>query len=228
MEDNHAYCKRMQKAIEAASGLHIQAIVHDCAEARQSLSQAVPDLALIDLVLPDGSGIDLIHEITAAHPRMRVMVVSMFGDEDHVIAAICAGASGYLLKDASDREIAEAIMQIMLGGSPISPGIAHHLLRHVRQKSGTIDVAALASKVSAPDALPVSTNLKLTSRELEVLQLVADGATYTEIGARLHVSINTVRSHIRHLYDKLAVTSRARLIPQAERRGLIQWKRDRN
>lgn len=169
----------------------------------------MPDVLLTDLGLPDGNGADLIREASLAHPRMRIMVITVFGDESHVMDAMLAGATGYLLKDASDREIGQAILDLLGGGSPISPGAARYLLKHLRGARK----AAPSPAVSAAD--------ELSARELEVLQRVADGCRYAEIAKKLGISLNTVATHVAHIHDKLAVNSRAKAVREGGRRGLL-------
>jgi DNA-binding NarL/FixJ family response regulator len=221
VEDDAATCRRLERTVESTHGLSLQAAVRGYHDALKELERSPPDVALIDLVLPDGDGLDLIARISADCPQTRSMVITMFNDEERALAAICAGASGYLLKDASDREIGEGIMQVLQGGSPISPGIARYLLQQVRKSPAALLLGHAASPVPPLPAF----DQKLTPRELEVLQLVADGASYAEVGTKLDVSINTVRTHIRHLYDKLAVKTRGKLVSRAETEGLIRWKR---
>lgn len=208
VEDDARTRARLARAIAAHAELRLLAAVGGCAQARAQLARAVPNVLLTDLGLPDGSGIELIQEISRAHPQTRSMVISVFGDERHVVEAIRAGASGYLLKDASDREIGRAILDLMAGGSPISPAVARYLLKHLQPP-----IVAVKPEKGIIEAL--------SARELDVLQLVADGSSYAEIGAQLFISINTVGTHIKHIYDKLAVNSRGKAVREAEQLGLL-------
>lgn len=142
------------------------------------------------------------------------MVVTVFADEAHVVAALEAGASGYLLKDGSAEYIADSITQMLAGGSPISTSIARYLLRRFRD---TPD-AAPDGKRGENDAP------RLTARESDVLELVAKGFSYSEIGAALGMSVHTVTSHIKHIYRKLAVRSRGEAVFEASQLGLIKLR----
>jgi DNA-binding NarL/FixJ family response regulator len=166
------------------------------------------DVLLVDLGLPDGSGIDVIRAGLARNPNLEILVISVFGDERHVVDAIEAGAAGYLLKDADPTAITSAILDLLAGGSPITPIIARRLLKRF-QRNG--------HSASVPDADAPS----LTARESEVLRLVSRGYTNQEIAALLDVSFHTVTSHVKHIYRKLAVRSRSAAIFEATQLGLI-------
>ena len=207
VEDDARTRARLERAIDAHDGLQIQAAVGSCAEARAQLARQAPDVLLTDLGLPDGHGTELIREARDAHPQTRSMVISVFGDERNVVDAIRAGASGYLLKDASSKEIGRSILDLLAGGSPISPAVARYLLKSLQP--------------AAPEKPATKLVDELSEREIEVLQLVADGSSYAEIGKTLFISVNTVGTHIKHIYDKLAVNSRGKAVREAEQRGLI-------
>ncbi len=207
VEDDARTRARLERAIAAHDGLQVQAAVGSCAEARTELARQAPDVLLTDLGLPDGHGTELIRETRDAHPQTRIMVISVFGDERNVVDAIRAGASGYLLKDASSKEIGRSILDLIAGGSPISPAVARYLLKQLQP-------AAPKSETKLVD--------ELSAREIEVLQLVADGGSYAEIAKALFISVNTVGTHIKHIYDKLAVNSRGKAVHEAGQRGLLK------
>lgn len=208
VEDDTPTRERLAGVIGGAAGLELAGCASDCASARELLAQKPPaDVLLTDLGLPDGSGMELIRESRRLKPPPEVMVISVFGDERHVIAAIEAGASGYLLKDAAAERIVESIEELIAGGSPISPGIARHLLRRFQQPVSP-----------QPDESEVPT---LTPREMEVLLLVSKGFSYAEIAATLELSVHTVTSHIKHIYRKLEVRSRGEAVFEALQRGML-------
>jgi DNA-binding NarL/FixJ family response regulator len=213
VEDDARTRARLARVIATNVDLVLVADVGNCADARVELARAAPDVLLTDLGLPDGSGIDLILETRRLHPHTRSMVISVFGDEDHVVEAIRAGASGYLLKDATHKEVGRSIIALMAGGSPISPAVARYLLRLVQP-----------TQVASLPQAGMRLVDELSARELEVLQLIADGSSYAEIGKRLFISVNTVGSHIKHIYDKLAVNSRGKAVHEARQLGLLSRK----
>lgn len=172
------------------------------------LEKVSPDVLLTDLGLPDGHGTTLIRTARNKDEGIEIMVVSVFADERNVLDAIEAGATGYLLKDGNADYIAESILQLMAGGSPISPSIARHLLRRFNKPP------AIAVK---DDSAP-----HLTKRETEVLQGVAKGLSYNEVADMLGMSPNTITSHIKHIYRKLEVRSGKEAVFEAVQLGLIE------
>ncbi|AJD47880.1 two component LuxR family transcriptional regulator [Isoalcanivorax pacificus W11-5] len=173
------------------------------AEARQHQAAQCTALALVDLGLPDGHGTELIAELRAADPAMGILVISAWSTEDAIMAALRAGATGYLLKERDDLEVSLSIRSVLRGGAPIDPFIARRLIGELYR------------------APPVSDDATLSTREGEVLLLVADGLSNREIAERLHISRYTVESHVKHIYRKLAVSSRIRAISEARSRGLL-------
>lgn len=210
VEDDDATRAHLAKEIAAHPELRLLGAAASCREARMRLAESEPDVMLVDLGLPDGSGADLIRELSARRARTESMVITVFGDESHVVAAIEAGATGYLLKDASSEGIGRAILELLGGGSPISPAIARHLLKRFHSP-------ARAEPPGRSVDLP-----GLTEREHEVLTLLVKGFTYSEIARLLAISAHTVTSHVRHIYRKLEVRSRAEAVYEALQLGLVK------
>ena len=157
VEDEHRTRRRLARALEAAPTLELCGVAEDLESGRAAFDALHPEVLLTDLGLPDGSGIELIAHARQSLPATQIMVITVFGDEGNVMAAIAAGAAGYLLKDGTDGEIAEAVSALLAGGSPISPSIARHLLRRFQEpQAGDGDAG-------------------LSPREKEVLDLVARG-----------------------------------------------------
>jgi DNA-binding NarL/FixJ family response regulator len=208
VEDDPATRARLADIVRAVSALHLAADVGDRQGALDWLAtQPAPRVLLVDLELPDGSGIDVIRAARRGSVDTEAMVISVFGDEGHVLAAIEAGATGYLLKDASADEIGSAILKLIAGESPISASIARHLLR----------------RFQAVPAAPVSTAAPhLTPREMDVLQLIAKGLSYARIANTLSMSANTVPSYVKQIYRKLAVNSRGEAVFEAMQLGLLR------
>ncbi|MEM7083983.1 MAG: response regulator transcription factor [Pseudomonadota bacterium] len=207
IEDDGPTRARLVDEVTATDGLELSASVDSCAAARQHLaSHESPDVMLVDLGLPDGSGIDLIKESRTLTPLPEVMVISVFGDEKHLISAIEAGATGYLLKDADN--VAESIQQLVKGGSPISSSLARHLLKRFRPD--TVHTATDSAEMP-----------QLTPRETQVLQLIAKGFTFAEIADTLELSIHTISSHVKNTYRKLEVRSRSEAVFEAVQRGIV-------
>ncbi|HVK84782.1 MAG TPA: response regulator transcription factor [Kofleriaceae bacterium] len=182
------------------------AIVACCAnvsEARAALASNVEvDVALIDLRLPDGSGLEVIAELAAARPRAHILVLTKFADPDEIVAAMRAGAVGYLLKHTPRGRILQALDEAELGGAPMSPEIARKLVESLRPRTARGDAG-------------------LTNREHDVLLGLARGLRYREIAAELGMGESTVQTHVKSIYKKLRVTTKAAATREALRRRLV-------
>ncbi|MDR2858121.1 MAG: response regulator transcription factor [Novosphingobium sp.] len=173
-------------------------------EARACLIDQPIALALVDLGLPDGSGIELIDELRTRDPGLSIMVISAWRAREEIFAALRAGATGYVLKERDDLEIMLALRSVLRGGAPIDPFVARQIIEELP-----------AGKVGQPD------DGGLTPRESEILRLVAEGLGNRDIGERLFLSRYTVESHIKRIYRKLEVSSRTQAIHAAGQRGLL-------
>jgi DNA-binding NarL/FixJ family response regulator len=174
----------------------------------------LPDVALMDLEMPNMDGVDAIAAGSSFYPSVKFVVLTIFDDEDKIFKAIKAGAFGYLLKDESAENITDMLWQMYESGAgPISPGIAHKILQLVQNNKLT-----LLQKTPAPDT---KTFFDLTEREKEILQLLVDGLSYKEIGTRLEISANTAKKHVINIYNKLHVNSRAQALHLAYQKGLL-------
>lgn len=209
VEDDPAFLARFCRIVAQSPELSLLAAVGDLASARRTLERQAPDVLLTDLGLPDGSGIDLIRETAARHPATDIMVISVFGDEEHVLASIEAGATGYILKDSLPEESVNLIAELRAGGSPISPVIARKLLKRFAPRK---EVADRSPDMQAPG---------LTPRESEVLALIAKGFSFGEIARLLEVSPHTITAHVKKIYQKLAVHSRGEAVYEAGKMGLL-------
>lgn len=209
VEDDPAFLNRFCRIVAQSPELSLLAAVGDLASARRAIERQAPDVLLTDLGLPDGSGIELIRETAARHPATDIMVISIFGDEEHVLASIEAGATGYILKDSLPEEFVSLIAQLRAGGSPISPVIARKLLKRFQPRKEAIE--------PAPDPQAPG----LTPRESEVLALIAKGFSFGEIARLLEVSPHTVTAHVKKIYQKLAVHSRGEAVYEAGKMGLL-------
>ena len=216
VEDDVPTRAHLARAISAHPELDLLAAWGTLREARADLEARLPDVLLTDLGLPDGSGIDLIRDARQAAPELPIMVVTVFGDEKNVISSIEAGASGYLLKDGTSAAIGESVMQLLQGGSPMSAPIARRLLERFRSGSSP-DVPPSGGEPPRGDR-----GVDLTSRETEILKLIAKGFSFPEIASLLSISAHTVTSHVRHIYGKLEVNSRGEAVYEAVQQGLIR------
>jgi DNA-binding NarL/FixJ family response regulator len=204
--------------------MHLIASVGTVADARIWLDYPAwrVDVLLTDIGLPDGSGLDVIRHARLRHPECEALVISMFGDEDNVLASIEAGALGYIHKDAAPDDIAQTILEMKAGASPISPMIARRVLSkylalQIKAPQSPVEIgrAAIKTEVNAAE------KYMLSPREQEVLELIARGFSYTEIAKLKGVTVHTVQTHIKSLYSKLAVHSKSEAVFEATRMGLL-------
>jgi DNA-binding NarL/FixJ family response regulator len=208
VEDDRRFRESFVRAFSADAGFHLHDDVDTVAEGLMALRSAKIDLLVCDLGLPDGSGLDVIREATAAQPGCAILVVTVFGDEEHVVRAIEAGAGGYLLKDSTNAELLAAARDLVAGGSPISPMVARLVLNRMRGQGPDKPM------VADPD-------VALTEREAQILSYVAKGFSFADICGLLEITANTVKTHINRIYRKLAVNSRSQAVYEASRLGLI-------
>ena len=213
VEDDPPIRERLALALGSQGDCTV-ATADSLAQARAYLAAHQPHLIVSDLRLPDGLAVDLLAEARERYPDVEILVISVLGDETTILAAIAAGASGYLLKDALPEDIHATALEVLSGGSPISPSIARFIVRRMRQQGTGPETA------SAPDTLASSTHL--TPRELEILWGIAKGLTYNEIAERLGLSRHTVPTHIKAIYRKLQVQTRGEAVYEAIQQGLIK------
>ena len=214
VEDDASFRASVLAAIDASADVHLASV----AETRQAglalLGGARADVLIVDLGLPDGSGIDVIRAAKAVWPQCEVIVATVFGDEDKVLSAIEAGAHGYLLKDALPASLVDEIRSVHAGGSPVSPMIARQLLRRLQPK--TAQPAAPVERADTDDGL--------SSREVQVLERMALGYTMQETAEFLGLAMSTVQTYVRRIYLKLGVNSKIGAIDAGYRRGLLQGR----
>ncbi|MCB5364760.1 response regulator transcription factor [Pusillimonas sp. CC-YST705] len=185
---------------------------HSVAQALSCINEHPAAMALVDIGLPDGSGLALIDTLRANDPTLIILVISAWSTEDIILAALRAGATGYVLKERDDMEISLSIRSVLRGGAPIDPFIARRILELL---------PAQQPAAQAPPALGDPGAEALSPRETQILTLVADGLTNREIAESLHISQYTAASHIKNIYRKLSVSSRTKAIHEARARGLL-------
>jgi DNA-binding NarL/FixJ family response regulator len=216
VEDDVHFLEALRSTLQSAPDMVLAAVACTRAEALLALEGEACDVLLVDLGLPDGSGIDVIRAAVQRWPQCGVMVSTAFGDEQHVMQSLEAGAAGYLLKDSTPHSMLGEIRSLHAGGSPISPLIARQIL--MRFVSSPRDAAAArASEAPATDKTQVS----LSAREQQVLELITKGFTAEEIARLMEVSRHTVQTFVRRIYSKMEVKSKAEAIYEARSRGLL-------
>lgn len=178
-------------------------------EALRLLPSVKPDVCVVDLGLPDMAGDELIRELIRLRPALPIVVLSVVSTEAKIIGALRAGAAGYLLKEDAGRLLSRAIDEALLGGAPMSASVAKLVLSELRA-SGSQKAPATGEE------------RPLTRREIEIVEYLARGLSYENVGTALGISANTVRAHIRSIYDKLVVASKTEAVMAALRLGLLQ------
>jgi len=218
VEDEPSASERVRRALGSEPRLLLVGAATSVAEGRKLLSELAPDLLVTDLGLPDGSGVELIRAVAAEGLATLCLVNTVFADDHSVFEALEAGALGYLLKDESPAELARCVLELLAGGSPMSPAIARKVIGRFRAAKA----AAPPSHGSAPEQVELlEERPHLSARELEVLNLIVKGFKYDEIAGVLGVSAATVATHVQRVYRKLAVHSRSEAAYEAAQLGLI-------
>ena len=222
VEDDVHFQNAIVTAIAASPDIRLMSLASTRAQGLQSLQSAPADVLLVDLGLPDGSGIDVIRAAHVQWPTCAVMVCTAFGDEAHVLQSIEAGASGYLLKDSEPENMLHEIRSLHGGGSPISPLIARQILMRFRATPAAVAPASLSTSSAVPPAAAAAgEHAVLSAREKEVLELITKGFTADEIARLMQVSQHTVQTYVRRIYSKLNVNSRAEAIYEARHQGIL-------
>lgn len=205
VEDDAPTRERLCDALARSTDFSISS-AETLAEAMDRLELA-PDVLLTDLRLPDGHGLTLIREARRRLPKCEIMVISVLGDEDSVLAAIRVGASGYLLKDSFPDDIARTVHDLVAGHSPISASIARFIVRRAQGQGSEADAFRA---------------VQLTPREIDILWGIAKGFRYADIADHLGISRQTVPGHIKNIYRKLEVNTRGEAVFEAIQQGLIK------
>ena len=224
IEDLAPARKRFEAVISAHPKLQLIGVAETKEGGVQLVCSQEPDVVLLDLGLPDGSGIEVLHAIREHGLASQALVISIYGDEQTVVPALEAGAAGYLMKDQPIEDLPKAVLQMMSGGAPISPAIARHMLRRFQadappasQHTQPANAPQIdRSSQSAPTPIE-----ELSKKEREVLELVSRGFTSQEIAEQKGKSYHTITTHVRNIYRKLAVNSRAEAVSTAMKNGWL-------
>lgn len=202
IEDDPLLLENLSLLLRGEEGITVAGSYRSAEDALRFLRDAAPEVMLTDLGLPGMSGVELIKKAKDLIPSLEIMAHTVFEDRERVFTAIKAGASGYLLKGSSPREIIESIHSLYKGGAPMSPKIARKIIHEFQ------------------DDIPGEQFL-LTPREKEIVKRVEDGLTYKEIGEKLGISTHTVHTHIKNIYEKLQAKDRSDAIIKARKKGII-------
>ena len=196
MEDNHGVRECVEALVEHSTACRCASTFTSGEEALANVPKDCPDVALVDIGLPGINGIEVIRQLKRKCPRLKILMWTVFEDDNKIFEALEAGADGYLLKRTSPEEILRSIKEVHEGGGPMTGIIARKLIRHFRSKAakGTTELDSLSN------------------RERDILDHLAKGRLYKEIASALNVSFETVHSHVRNIYQKLHVRSRTEAV----------------
>ena len=204
-EDNNHFRETLELLINSSGDYTCSGVYKDARKAIQYLRQSPADIVLMDIEMPGISGIEATRLIKKEFPDLPVLIQTIFSEDEFIFDAICAGASGYLLKTTSPEGYLEAIKDVFTGGSPMTPGIARRVLELFKKNLRPAEAA----------------NYELTTQEKKVLQLLVEGKSYKMIATELYVSLDTVKTHVSHIYSKLQVHSGTEAVSKAIREKLV-------
>lgn len=207
-DDHRMLRESLRKSLED-HGFDVVGEANNGDEATRLAAQLRPDVVLMDVSMPEVDGVEATRRITTAIDTIRVVMLTMHADRDVIERAIAAGASGYLVKDCSIDEVADAVRQVAKGETALSPALAQGFLKEARALNGG----------AQRDEERV-----ITKREEEVLQLIADGCSTPEVAAKLYISQKTVKNHLASIYEKLDARDRTQAVLQAVRMGIVHLR----
>ena len=204
VEDQRDIREGLRVLIDGTDGYRCAGVYRSMEEALGGIASDTPDVVLCDIGLPGMSGIDGIRVLKGRYPRLSLLMLTVYDDDDRIFDALCAGACGYLLKRTAPSRLLESLREAVSGGAPMSPEVASRVI-------------ALFREIRPPERA----DYDLTPHETRLLKLLVDGHNYTTAAAELKVSYNTVKFHMRHIYEKLQVHSKTEAVAKAMRERLI-------
>ncbi|MGZ5135935.1 MAG: response regulator [Flavitalea sp.] len=203
-DDNQSLRESLEHLVRFSKDLLYLGAFDTAQNVQQQVSELEPEVILMDIDMPGVNGIEAVKTIRAFNQKVAIIMLTVFDDNQHVLDAICAGASGYLLKKHISEKLVGAIDEVLRGGAPMSPGIARLVIQSIQQ--------------TPPDQ---SNKYKLTPKEKEILSSLSKGNSYKMIAADLIISIDTVRTHIKRIYEKLQVHSQTEAVSKAVNERIV-------
>ena len=204
-EDNKLLRESLQQLVDSAEDMVCTGAFADANKLERNIQSASPDVVLMDIDMPGTSGIEAVQIIKEKFPHIHILMQTVFEENDKIFAAICAGASGYMLKKTAPQKMIEAIRETHFGGAPMTASVAIKVLQMFRQQSHT----------------PNNEFINLSERENEILALLVKAKSYKVIASTCFVSIDTVKTHVRHIYEKLHVHSKSEAVAKAIHQKLV-------
>jgi DNA-binding NarL/FixJ family response regulator len=205
-DDNVRVRDAIGMLLSSTPGIEFIRAFPDCMKLERNLDETKPDVVIMDIDMPGIDGVQAVYKIRHLYPDMKVLMQTVFDDQERIFAAICAGAHGYILKNTLPAKIIEAIHDVHQGGAPMTPEVASKVLRML---------------ASGPTTTPIESSTHLTQREKEVLKLLVEGKAYKWIAADLGITYDTVRAHIKKIYEKLHVSSMTEAVAKAIQHKIV-------
>ncbi len=206
-EDNKLVRDALQAILSGTPGFSCIGAFADGNRWMQDIKRSEPDVILMDIELPGLNGIEISQQVHQSFPEIKILIQTVFNDSDKIFQALCAGASGYILKNDPPHKYLEAINEVYSGGAPMSPAVAKKVLGFFGAKNIIL---------TAPD----NTDYQLSEREKDILRLMVEGSNYRSIAEKAFISYETVRTHVKNIYKKLHVASRSEAVMKAVQQGL--------
>jgi DNA-binding NarL/FixJ family response regulator len=203
-EDNARLRQSLEILLNDESNFQVAAAYPDCDKAEKIVKKNNADLVVMDIDMPGIGGVEGVRRIKNSHPEVKVVMHTMFDDDNRIFDSICAGADGYLLKNTSPVQLVSALQEVMSGGAPMSPFVAQKVFQHFRQVKTD------------------SEQFKLTAREKEILELLVKGNSYKMIAGKSTVSIDTVKKHLQNIYHKLHVSCGTEAVAKAIQHKIVK------
>ena len=204
IEDHHKFREALEFLLNHTTGYKCVGSFRSMEEALEKIGFNLPDVALVDIGLPGMSGVEGVRILKAKHPGLLLLMNTVYDDDERIFQALCAGASGYLLKKTPPAKLLESLQEAIAGGAPMSPEVARRVL-------------ALFREIHPPD----NEDYQLTPHELRLLKLLVEGHSYKTAASRLGVSVKTISFHLQKIYEKLQVHSKSEAVAKALRNRLV-------
>jgi DNA-binding NarL/FixJ family response regulator len=206
-EDNKLVRDALEAILNGTQGYTCCGVFPDGNRWMQDIKRSEPDVVLMDIEMPGLNGIEVTTQLTAAYPALKILIQTVFNDSEKIFNALCAGASGYILKNDAPAKYLEAINEVYNGGAPMNPVVAKKVLGFFGNKNVIL-------------ITPETTDYQLSQREKEILQLMVGGDNYKTIAGKAFISYETVRTHVKNIYKKLHVACRSEAVFKAVQRGI--------
>jgi DNA-binding NarL/FixJ family response regulator len=204
-EDNARLRQSLELLLGEDSGFRVLGAFSDCGKVSEQMDELLPELVIMDIDMPGVNGIEGVKKIKSVFPDIKVIMYTVFDDDNRIFDCICAGADGYLLKNTAPVKLIQALQEVMEGGAPMSPFVAQKVFQHFRKNT------------------PAQNTFNLTEREKDILELLVRGNSYKMIAEKSSVSIDTVKKHLQNIYHKLHVSCGTEAVAKALKHKIVRF-----